>query len=699
MIRTHKIYDRAALSGFALLTALVVVRNLPFAARAAVGAVLLAGALLCGALSLSRSRTTLRTVCLALLAAGLGVGLLTVHVARQEAMLADVTDRPVAVTGRVSDLPEHDGRFRWPVTLDSVDGKPVTGLKAELVCDADLHGRLGDTFTATVVLTPIREKTDGTFARVRLAGEEKIAFTPGQSGLRGFLLDLRRRLLIRLDGMFDSEIRQVIKGVLLGDTVSMSEETTAAFRACGLSHIVVVSGMHLAVVSGVFLVMAELLTGFRRRVSAAVAMLPTFLFLLLSGGAPSARRATVAVMAYLLGLMLDEDASPLTSLGWAVIVLTLIDPVLPTQIGFLLSCAAVLGITLSAPKAYAWVDRQYWRRVRRPTPKWLLSLSQAACVTIGAQLATAPILLLFVTRLSVVALPANLLTGFAFSAVLLCGVLGVLMLGLRLDPVGYALFALAGLAARGALTVVKGMSRLPFGTVPVWGVWAAGCAFVALAVLAVCVWRRRTRLGALICAALVLLCAMGENAVSHTATRLYVTESGCFIRDPRGGLSLIGFDHAPSGVYDVARVKTATGAAAFGPVVWDDRSEWSRALGADGAKVLLTVKPAEGAAFPYDRQISGSVAVTWHGMTFDRREDCTVVTIGEVTLVVAGRAVSPAALPESDLTVLPQPCLDDAAPRLIRWGLARQSASVYNESGCDYLLTIWPDGRIIIEKG
>ena len=634
---------------------------------------------------------------MALLAAAVGVGLLTVHLWRQEAALEGVTDRPVEVVGRVSDLPEYDGRFRYPLTLEEIDGRAVSGVEVELVSRTDLRGELGDKVRGTVLLTSVRERADGVFARAKVADDEvPLSFTEGEGGLHQTLLGLRQKLSAALDDMFDGEVRGVVKGVLTGDTLAMDEDLTAAFRACGLSHTVVVSGMHLSVVSGIFLVLIQLLTGFRRRLSAAVALIPTLAFLILSGATPSALRATVAVTVFLIGVLVDEDADLITSLGWAIVVLTLIDPVLPTQLGFLLSCAAVLGLTLVGRRGTHRVDQRYYRRFRRPTPKWLISLCRVVFVMLGAKLGTLPLLILFSSRVSVVGLFANLLTHLATSALLLFGVLGALTLAVGLEPVGRAFFALAGLCARWILLIVKGAARLPVSTVPVKGVWVLLCAALALAALILCVWRKKTRLGALICAAVVALCGAGSAVLSHAAATVIVTESGCFLRDPEGGLTLVGFDYAYSGAYDAARVADSFGASAYDLVVWDDFSEWSRL---PDAGLLLTNKPAKGAAISADKQITGEAKVTRGAVTVDRREDCTLVTVNGVTLAVADRPVDPATLPEADLAVLPQPYLDDSAPRLVRWGLAQEDATVYNESGCDYVLTVWPNGRIFVEKG
>ena len=72
MIRSLQL-NRVGLCGFALLAALVAVRDLPFWARTAAGALLLCGGIACLVISVKQIRSLLRSIGLALLAAALGV--------------------------------------------------------------------------------------------------------------------------------------------------------------------------------------------------------------------------------------------------------------------------------------------------------------------------------------------------------------------------------------------------------------------------------------------------------------------------------------------------------------------------------------------------------------------------------------------------------------------------------------------------
>ena len=695
MIARKTPINGVGLCGFALLATLVVVRDWPFWPRMAAGVLLFAGAVVAAVFAFRRRAPLLRSIALALTAAAVGSGLLTLHLARQEAVLATLPDQPVAVTATVRDLPTYDGRYHYELAVTALDGAPVSEIRAELISRKALDCDLGDVVSGSMTLTPRAERADGTFARASAQGP--LTVTGQTAGLRYWLTRLRGNLLARMDEMFDGDVRGVVKGVLLGDTVTMSEDLSAAFRACGLSHTVVVSGMHLTVVSGVFLLLISLLTGFRRRLGAALSLLPTLGFLALTGFAPSATRATVAVVIWLVGFFFDEDADTYASLGWAVILMALVDPVWPTQPGFLLSVGAVLGLRLCVRRGSRWCERHYYRRFRRSIPKPLTALIRILLATLGAQLGTLPLLMLWFSRLSAVGLVANLITHFAVDWLLIFGVLGLLALAMRLDPVGYALCAVAGLCARYVVAVVRWVARLPIATLPVWGVATAIGALLAVAALMIAVACRRTRLGALLCAALLLLSGVGNTVVSHWAVTVVVTESGCFVRDPKGGLSLVGFDDAYAGAYDAERIATALGAQEYGVVVWDDFSSWNALFRARTAQALVTDRPVPGA--PQAAQtLSGPATLSFHEITFERAESATLVRIGSVALAVADGPRD--ALPEADLWVRPQPYGQPDAPRLIdKRGLASGVGDVYNESECDYILTIWPNGHIFIEKG
>jgi competence protein ComEC len=133
--------------------------------------------------------------------------------------------------------------------------------------------------------------------------------------------------------------------------------------------------------------------GLRSRVAVAVVVLVCFGTM--TRWEPSVLRAIAMAMVALLAGYLGRPATGMRTLALAATVLLLADPFLLHQVGFLLSCAASLGIALFARPLTAWLRGPVWMR-------------EVLGVTAAAQLGVAPVLIPVFGSMPLVALPANL---------------------------------------------------------------------------------------------------------------------------------------------------------------------------------------------------------------------------------------------------------------------------------------------------
>ncbi|GAB4184324.1 MAG: hypothetical protein Tsb0015_00080 [Simkaniaceae bacterium] len=119
------------------------------------------------------------------------------------------------------------------------------------------------------------------------------------------------------------------------------------FRQVGLSHLLVISGFHFALLS--------LCWGFALRlflpkqIAYFLLLLLLVLYELYLGPSPSSERASLAIYIFLFGILIGRKASPLNTLGMALLVQLAYRPLLLFHIGFQLSYAATFAIFLFYP--------------------------------------------------------------------------------------------------------------------------------------------------------------------------------------------------------------------------------------------------------------------------------------------------------------------------------------------------------------
>jgi competence protein ComEC len=202
-----------------------------------------------------------------------------------------------------------------------------------------------------------------------------------------------RRLLDRGAAVIPEPSRSLYSGFVLGDDRGQPPEIVDDFRGSGLTHLLVVSGENVAFV----LVLAGPLLRRRGLVGRWVlTVLVIVAFATVTRFEPSVLRASAMAVVAASAALAGRPTSTMRALALAVTALLLVDPLLVQSVGFQLSVAASVGISMLATRVGA----------RLPGPRFL---AEALGVTIAAQLGVAPVLVPRFGGLPVVALAANVL--------------------------------------------------------------------------------------------------------------------------------------------------------------------------------------------------------------------------------------------------------------------------------------------------
>lgn len=217
-------------------------------------------------------------------------------------------------------------------------------------------------------------------------------------------------------------------GIALGDVDSVSDPVSVAFRRSGISHLLVVSGLHVSMVAlGLFHLLRKRLYA---RTAALITLPVLLVFMCLMGLTPSVIRAGVMVGIVLISHLFRRQADSLNSMGLAFVVLALVDPFCIYDIGLQLSFGATLGILQLYRPLSAWLlDRLHLHPFKEPV--WwrktlLIPLLQSVAVTLSATVVTLPVTAIYFGEISLISPLTNLLTLFPAQAVLITAWLTIL---------------------------------------------------------------------------------------------------------------------------------------------------------------------------------------------------------------------------------------------------------------------------------
>ncbi len=245
------------------------------------------------------------------------------------------------------------------------------------------------------------------------------------------LAKLRDTLCAKLSLHLDRDSAALSKALILGERDELGR-LRRDFNYLGITHILALSGLHLAVMTGAVEGMLLRLR-MKRRLRIVCIILAVGLYVILTGLLMSVvRSAFMLVISYAASLV-SEDNDRVTSLSFAIWVIILINPAALFDVSLQLSFLATLGVILLRESAD---DIMPSGKFRNPFVKTLVrsakGLLRNICASIGALLFVLPLQWLYFREISAVSVPATLIMAF------LCE-------GLLILLVPYLLFSAAGL--------------------------------------------------------------------------------------------------------------------------------------------------------------------------------------------------------------------------------------------------------------
>jgi len=456
-----------------------------------------------------------------------------------------------------------------------------------------------------------------------------------------------RRAVTRAAGeVAGGEGRGVLIALLAGDRSALSSDTLRAWQRAGMSHLLVVSGLHLCLAAS----FVPHLPPFRRRrrLGAAAAVVFVWLLALLTGMGIAAVRAALMLTPALTAPLFGRRGDALTSLGFACLVIVLVSPRAVLSVSFWLSVCATLGILLLSGPIGARLQR------RLPQRRPVQDAAEVLAVSAAALVGTIPISALAFGTIPVVGLLANLAAAPLLMPTLLTGAAAVACPPLRivLAPLCRALLWLLCAVARAA-------ARLPLGRLGLserWqGLFIAGA--YALALLGALRPVRKTilrRAAILLAAGLALCCAAAAIECRLCVTATLLPRDGLVLLTKGNRAVLFGSPDSPDAA-ERAEALLARQNVAVLECVWAPNG-----LTADGAALVsgfptaaVAVLPSAAGRtpsvespvceIPASARVLGCVRVEASGKTMlllSAKEDCQngagCVIIGD-TLVMLGK--------------------------------------------------------------
>lgn len=242
------------------------------------------------------------------------------------------------------------------------------------------------------------------------------------------------------------------QALVLGYRRSLDNIDRERFSITGLSHMIAISGSHITILS-TLLLESLLFIGLKRRLAFYLIIVFLIFYVFLTGLQAAAFRSAIMGILVLWAYQIGRLSSLLNGLLISTSVMMVFNPrLLKADIGFQLSLAAVLGIIYIYP-ILKKLKLFYGSR-----------LGDILSLTLACQLATAPLLVYYFSRLSLIAPVSNLLILWVFPFLLWTLILAII-LSFIFPGLSLAFFYPSYLLLKLVFISVKIMAAIPLASI------------------------------------------------------------------------------------------------------------------------------------------------------------------------------------------------------------------------------------------
>lgn len=266
------------------------------------------------------------------------------------------------------------------------------------------------------------------------------------------LLFIKNRFKKSLEYVFPEPIATLASGILIGAKGQFDANLSDAMVKTGTIHIVVISGQNMEIIAKIF---TDLTMYWSRFASFTVGSIGLLLFAILTGATASVIRSAILASLFLFARAIGRKKNLLNPLVFVGFIMILQNPlILRFDLGFQLSFMAMFGLIYIAPI----LEKLFFK-----IPK---TLNEILSATLGAQLATFPIILYNFGRVSLIAPITN---------ALILPVIPAAMLGSFVSGIGgiiYPTFGryigyIAWIFLKYIILVVENFCKIPFANIEI----------------------------------------------------------------------------------------------------------------------------------------------------------------------------------------------------------------------------------------
>lgn len=263
------------------------------------------------------------------------------------------------------------------------------------------------------------------------------------------MFSIKQNFEAQINKIFPEPHASFMAGLLTGSRKGIPQQVLDDFQVTGLTHIIAISGYNITLIISLVVGLLFWLPRKHQLLPACIAIVGFTLFV---GASAAVVRACIMGLLGLLALHTNSVNSARVTVLWTLFFMTVWNPkYLWYDAGFQLSFLAVLGLLECAPFLEPFCKR---------LPK-TLAIRESIQMTLAAQIAAAPLIVLLFNNFSTVAPLANVLIAPFIPLAMLFGTIGVVS-SYVFFPLGQAIAYLAWACLQYVIYIAQWLGQVPY---------------------------------------------------------------------------------------------------------------------------------------------------------------------------------------------------------------------------------------------
>ena len=243
--------------------------------------------------------------------------------------------------------------------------------------------------------------------------------------------DIREKIIKKSNNL-NEEKKAIFLGLIIGETSSMEDNTKEAFKKASMSHILAVSGMHIA-----FLILFSikvLSKIFGKKLANILTIIVIIMYMFISGFSASVVRAGVMGIILLISNVIYRKNDIYTSIATSLLIILTKNPFMILDIGLQLSYMGTIGIILFNKRILILLKKIKIKdkKIRYKIPIKIIKITdkikEMISVILSAQIGVLPISIYHFNIFSPYFLITNFLTSLIVELTYIIGILYTLFI-------------------------------------------------------------------------------------------------------------------------------------------------------------------------------------------------------------------------------------------------------------------------------